>query len=164
MNSLILFGRFDDSLQVFRPLGPGEWVAGLIVAVQEAMQEILEILLGALHAVRQALFAKNAEEALNQVHPGSMRGGVVKLDLLMAAKPSPRGFILVDVQIVHDHMQFPLGVGSHNVVHEPQKVDRGAPVPDMSDDLAGGNLQGCDHGLRSVPDIFIGPTPRGFGT
>jgi hypothetical protein len=40
----------------------------------------------------------------------------VKLDLLMAAKPSPRGFILVDVQIVHDHMQFPLGVGSHNEV------------------------------------------------
>ena len=97
MKSLILLGRLDDTLQVFRSLGPGEWVAGLVVVVQETMQEVFEILFGPLHAVRQALLAKHAEEALNQVHPGSMRGGVVKLDLRMAAKPSPRRFILVDV-------------------------------------------------------------------
>jgi len=33
-----------------------------------------------------------------------MRGGVVKLDLLMAAEPSPGGLVLVDVEVVHDNV------------------------------------------------------------
>ena len=34
----------------------------------------------------------------------------------------------------------------------------------MSDHFSGGNLQGGDHRLRSVPDILIGPALRVPGT
>ena len=74
------------------------------------MQEVLKVPFGVLHAVRQALLAENAEEALDQVHPGGMRGCVVKLDLLMAAEPSPRRLVLVDVEVVHDDVQFSVPV------------------------------------------------------
>ena len=54
MNSLIVLGGLDDSLQVFGTLGPGEGVAGLVVAGEEAMQEVLKVPFGVPHAVRQA--------------------------------------------------------------------------------------------------------------
>ena len=69
MKSLIILGRLDDSLQVLRPFGPGEGIAGLVVAGDEAVEQFFEIPLGMLHAVGQALLAENAEEALDQVHP-----------------------------------------------------------------------------------------------
>ena len=88
MKSLILLGCLDDSLEVFGTLGPREWIAGFVVAGEEAVEEFLEILFGALHAVRQALLAENAEEALDQIQPRSMRGSVVKVNLWTAAEPS----------------------------------------------------------------------------
>ena len=66
MKGLIVLGRLNDSLQVLGTLGPGEWVAGLVVAGEEAVQEVLKIPFGVLHAVRQALLAENAEETLDQ--------------------------------------------------------------------------------------------------
>ena len=97
MKSLIVLGCFDDSLQVFGAFGPSEWIAGLVVAVEEALKEFLEVLFGMLDAVSQALLAEDAEETFDEVHPRGMRGGVVKADLRMATEPSPGCFILVDV-------------------------------------------------------------------
>lgn len=91
-------------------------------------------------------------------------GRVVKVDLRMANQPSPGRLVFVDVQVVHDHMEFPVGVASHDVIHKAEKVYRGAPVTDMSEHFAGGNLQGGDHGLGSMPNVLIGPAPRLGGT
>jgi len=164
VKSLIVLGGLDDSLQVFGAFGPSEWITGLVVAGQEAVEQFLEILLGMLDAVRQTLLAEDAEETFDQVHPRGMRGRVVKVDLRMANQPSPSRLVFVDVQVVHDHMEFPVGVGSHDVVHKAEKVYRSAPVTNMSDHFAGGNLQGGDHGLGSMPDVLIGPAPRFGGT
>ena len=164
MKSLIVLGGLDDSLQVFGTFGPSEWITGLVVAGEEAVEQFLEILFGMLDAVRQTLLAEDAEETFDEVNPRGMRGRVVKGDLRMAHQPSPGRLVLVDVQVVHDHVEFPVGVGSHDVIHEPEKVYRGAPVADMSDHFAGGNFQGGEHRLGSVPDILIGPTPRLLGT
>ena len=38
VKSLIVLGGFDDSLQVFGAFGPGEWITGLVVAGQEAVE------------------------------------------------------------------------------------------------------------------------------
>ena len=97
MKSLILLGGLDDPLQVFGAFGPGEWIAGLVVAGEEAVEEFLEILLGMLDAMRQALLTENAEEAFDEVDPRCMRGGVVKEDLRMATEPSPGCLVLMDV-------------------------------------------------------------------
>ena len=112
MKSLVILGGLDDSLQVFGAFGPSEWIAGLVVAGEEAVEEFLEILLGMLNAMRQALLAEDAEEAFDQVHPRGMRGRVVKVDLRMAAEPSPSRLVLVDVQVVHNHVERPLRIGS----------------------------------------------------
>ncbi len=69
MKSLIIFGSLDDPLQVFRAFGPSEWMAGLVVAGEEAVEEFLEILFGMLDAMRQTLLAEDAEEAFDEVHP-----------------------------------------------------------------------------------------------
>ena len=164
MKSLIVLGGLDDSLQVCGAFGPSEWTTGLVVAGQEAVEPFLEVLLGMLHAVRQTPLAEDAEEIFDQIHPRGMRGRVMKVDLRMANQPSPSRLVFVDVQVVHDHMEFPVGVGSHELVHKAEKVYRGAPVTDMSDHFAGGNLQGGDHGLGSMPDVLMGPAPRLGGT
>jgi hypothetical protein len=97
VKSLVVLGGLDDALQVCGALGPGEGIAGLVVAGEEAVEEFLEILLGMLDAVRQALLAEDAEETFDEVHPRGMRGGVVKVDWRMATEPSPSRLVLVDV-------------------------------------------------------------------
>jgi hypothetical protein len=97
VKSLIVLGGFDDSLQMLRAFGPGEWIAGLVVAGQKAVEEFLEFLLGMLNAVCQTLLAEDAEEAFDEVHPRGMHRRVVKVDLRTATEPSPRRFVLMDV-------------------------------------------------------------------
>ena len=97
MKSLIVLGGLDDSLQAFGAFGPSKWVAGLVVAGQEAVEQFLQVLLGMLDAVRQTLLAEDAEETFDEVHPRGMRGRVVKVDLGMANQPSPSRLVLVDV-------------------------------------------------------------------
>jgi len=108
---LIILGGRDDSLQVFGAFGPGEGITGLVVAGEEAVEQFLEILLGMLDAVRQTLLAENAEETFDEVYPRGMGGGVVKADLSMSHQPSPGRLVLLDVQLVYDHVEFPVGVG-----------------------------------------------------
>ena len=122
MKSLIILGGFNDVLEMYRALGPSEGIARLVIAGEETLEEFLEILLGTLNAVRQTLFAEDAEETLDEIHPRGMRGRVVKVNLRMATKPAPSRLVLVDVQIVHNHVEFPVGVGAHHRIHEPEKV------------------------------------------
>jgi hypothetical protein len=65
VKDLIFLGPLDDSLQVFGPFGPSEWVACLVVAGDETLEQVLEILFGMLDAVRQTLFAEDTEETLD---------------------------------------------------------------------------------------------------
>jgi hypothetical protein len=69
-------------------------------------------------------------------------GGVVKVDLRMTSPPSSRRVVLVEVEIVRDHVEFPVGESAHNLIHKAEKVYRGASIADMSEHFAGGNLQG----------------------
>ena len=69
MSRLILLGGFDNVLQWFGAFGPGERATGGVVAGQEAVEQVLEILLGSWHAVRWALFAEDAKEAFDEIYP-----------------------------------------------------------------------------------------------
>ena len=39
MKNLIFFGRLDDALQVFGALGPGEWIAGFVIAGEKPKEK-----------------------------------------------------------------------------------------------------------------------------
>jgi hypothetical protein len=47
-----------------------------------------------LHALNERLLGQNAEEALNHIHPGGVRGEVVKMHTRMLQKPLFGGFVL----------------------------------------------------------------------
>jgi hypothetical protein len=66
VKSLVVLSGFNDSLQVFGTFGPSEWITGLVVAGEETVQQLLEILLGMLDAVCQTLLAEDAEETFDQ--------------------------------------------------------------------------------------------------
>jgi hypothetical protein len=95
---------------LFGPFGPGEGAAIGVVAGDELLKEFLEILFGSLHAVRQSLLAQDAEEAFDQIQPGSMGRSVVELDSWVAPEPAAGGLILVDVQIIRNDMEFSIGI------------------------------------------------------
>jgi len=67
VKSLVILGGFDDSLQVFGTFGPSEWITGWVIAGEETVQQLLEMLLGMLAAVCQTLLAEGAEETFDQV-------------------------------------------------------------------------------------------------
>ena len=163
MDSLIFLGGFDDALKLLWAFGPGERITGLVVVGKESAKEFFEILFRSLDAVGQPLLTENTEEAFDEIQPGGMSRGVMKPHLWMTVQPAAGSFILMNVQVIDYHVQLAIRMSSHNLIHEPQEVDGGAPVTDVSHHLAGSNFQSSDQGLGSVPDIFIGPTLRLFG-
>lgn len=162
MDSLIFLGGFDEALKLLWPFGPGERITGLVVVGKESAKEFFEILFRSLDAVGQPLLTKNTEEAFDEIQPGGMSRGVMKPHLWMTIQPTAGSFILMNVQVIDYHVQVAIRMGSHDIIHEPQKVDGGAPVTNVSHHLAGSNFQSSDQGLGSVPDILIRPTLRLF--
>src|SRR5260370_32905022 len=82
---------------------------------------------------------------------------VMKMLSWMVHEPLTGCFIIVDIEIVQDNMEFTEGIGLHPVIHETQKVHRRAAVADMRDDFASGYFEGCQERLRTMPDILVGP-------
>jgi hypothetical protein len=48
----MFFGGFDNVLQLFGAFGPGEGTTSVVVAGQKSVEQVFEILLGSLYAVR----------------------------------------------------------------------------------------------------------------
>ena len=55
-------------------------------------------------------------------------------------------------------MQVDLGASRHHVVQKEEEVHRGAPLPDLRQDLAGGHLEGGQQRLRTLADVLIAPS------
>lgn len=163
MSCLVVLGGLDNVLEFFGSLGPGERLAGVVVAVKKVREEIFEILLGVLHAVRKPLLAQDTEEALDQIDPGCVRGSVVKAHPGMAADPASQSFVFVDVQIIRHDVQFAIRIGPHDFIHEAEEIHRSAPIPNVSEHFSGGNFQGGNQRLRSVSHVLVGPATRLVG-
>ena len=106
MGGLILLGCFDNALEVFRALGPSEGSRILAVLLQVSKQQILQVFLGTLHALRQRLPGENAEKAFDRVHPGGVRGSVVEMHPRMSQQSLFGRFVLVDVQVIQHNVKF----------------------------------------------------------
>ena len=70
------------------PLGPHERLGVLVVRDDVIQQELLELAFRSVHALRQALFAKDAEEAFDHVDPGGMGGCVGEVHVGMSSQPA----------------------------------------------------------------------------
>src|SRR4029450_2946003 len=131
MGGLILFGRFDDALELLRPFGPSERRRVLTVFLEVSNQKILQVFLGALHALCPWLPSENAKKAFDHVHPGGMGWGVVEMYSRMTQEPIFGRFILVDVEVIQNDVKFVDWIGLHHLVHEPQEIHRRAAITDM---------------------------------
>ncbi len=163
MFGLVLLGRFNDPPEFFRSLPPSEGLTGIIVVGKELQQKVLELLLGAMNTLRQTSLAQDAEEAFHHIHPRGVGGGMVKVHARVMLQPSFRRIILVNVQVVQDDVKVAARKSGGHVVHKAQEVYRGPALLDMRQDLAGGNLQRGQQGLRAMTDVLVGPTPRFLG-
>ena len=141
MGGLILLGRFDDALELVRPLSPSERRGVLAVFVEVANQKVLQVFLGALYALRQCLPGENAKKAFDHIHPGRVGRGVVEMYSRMAQEPLFGRFVLVNIEVIENDVKFVGRIGLHDLVHEAQEIHRRAAVTDMSDDLSGGDLE-----------------------
>ena len=73
------------------------------------------------------------------------------------SEPALGGSAFVNVQVIQEHMQFPLRVVAPHLVQETQEVDSGPSSP-FAPHPAGGNFQGGPQRVAPVPDVFMGPT------
>lgn len=111
-----------------------------------------------MNALLEPTPGQDAEKAFGQIDPGGVSRSMVEVDLGMPPEPSLDGSVLVDVQIVQDDVKLMVRVVPGHLVHETQEID-GGPSLHFSQSPAGGNLQGGQQRVGSVPDIFMGPTP-----
>ena len=64
----------------------------------------------------ECLPGQNAEKALDHVHPGGVRGGVVEMHSGMAQKPLFGCFVFVKVEIVKNDVKFADGIRPADLV------------------------------------------------
>ena len=85
VRGLVFLGGFYDALRFLRAFGPHGGDSRCCGNV--ARQELLKFSFGVVHALRQVLLAKDAEETFHHLDPGSMGWRVVKVHLRMALQP-----------------------------------------------------------------------------
>ena len=108
VSRLIFLGGLDDALELLRSLGPHERLGVLVVLDDVIQQELLELAFRSVHALRQTLFAKDAEEAFDHVNPGGMCGGVVEVHVGMSSQPAIGCFVFVNVEVVEERRATPV--------------------------------------------------------
>ena len=83
MGRLVLLGRLDDPLQFTRPFGPHKRGAMLVIVRNVLYEKILELTRRPMNALGQSLARENAEEALDEIHPGGMGRDIVEVHARM---------------------------------------------------------------------------------
>ena len=79
MGCLVLLGRLDDPLQFARPFGPHKRSVMLVIVSNVLYEKILQLTLRLMNALGQSLASENAEEALDEIHPGGMGRDIVEV-------------------------------------------------------------------------------------
>jgi hypothetical protein len=63
---------------------------------------------------------------------------------------------LMNVEIVHDHVQFALGISRHDFVHEGEEIPAATPLKVPRLHLSGGHFQGRQQGGSAMPFVLAG--------
>ena len=161
---ILLLRCLDDALELLRAFGPDERSRMLVVAGDVVQQEFFQSL-GVVHTLSQGLLAQDTEEAFHHVDPGSMGRSVMEVHAGMPLQPVPHRLVLVNVEIVENHVQLALRKGGNDVLEEAKKVERSAALLDVGYHLATGELQRRQQDLGSEchgghTHWSIGPSSR----
>ncbi len=138
--------------------GPDEGAGSVVPAVDEGPDLGGQVLYRGEGSPVDGLLLDDGEPDLDQVQPRTGRRREVEMDTWIRGKPVADFDRLVGCVVIHDQMQFLVGVGLRNVFEEPQKLLAAVPRLGDSGDLAGGDLQRCEQRRRAVTDVIMGAT------
>src|SRR5208282_5085464 len=106
---------------------PFERGCGLWVAADKAIDGFPQLPGVGAAEMAQGLTAENAEPYLHQVEPGSVGGNEVQMNVGVTRPPAVP-LRRVGIEIVHDDVQLPSGMGRDHIVHEVEKLTPPAAV------------------------------------
>ena len=89
-----------------------------------------------MNRLLKALAGQNAEEALDQIHPRSVGGRVVKADVWVKFEPCPCLLILVRVQIVQNDIEPLALVRLDQTIQKREEIGRGSALFYVGDHFA----------------------------
>ena len=137
-------------------LGPGEWVAVLVPAVDEGADLGVEVLDGGEDSSVDGRTVDDGEEDLDHVEPGGAGGGEVDVGAGVGLQPGAHLGGLVGCVVVHHQVQLVVGVGARDLAQEDEQL--GTAVAGLAGgcDAAGGDLQGGEQGGGGVPGVVVG--------
>ena len=92
--------------------------------------------------MRKPCLPRMLKKHSTRFNPGSVGGRVMEVHSGMPLQPVPCCFVLVDVEIVENHVQISGGKGCDHILEEAQEVDRSAALFDVSYHFAACNLEG----------------------
>ena len=148
---------FDGGEDVVGGLGPaeGSWVG--VDGVDVVTNRLLEFLCRTMDPAPELFFGQQGEEALDLVQPGSAGRREVDMPARMAGQPASHRRRLVGCVVVHDQMDVEV-VGDLGFESAPELKELAAAVTRkaLSDDLAGGDVEGGEQRGGAVAHVVMG--------
>src|ERR1700746_725577 len=160
------YGESDLSdTAIFEPplvdllLGPREWRCCLIVGYDECIDVFLQLLKRGEGCAAKRLALEDEKPSLDLVEPGRARWREVEVNLRVFLKPAIAFF--VGVEIIEDDVQFAVREGGNHAVHEAEKLDTGATLGMLGNNLPVGDLKRGKQGRGAVPPVIMALARQG---
>ena len=96
---------------------PFEGGGSLVIGLDKIINRLPQLSGGSEAGSFEGAATQDAEPDLNLVEPTGVSGGVVKMDVFVAAQPGV-AFRLVGVEVVDDDVKLPSGISGHQFIHE----------------------------------------------
>ena len=126
----------------------------LVVGFDEAVHRLSQGPYRFERAASQGPFPEDAEPDFDLVHPGSMRGRVMEMDVGVSGQPSLY-LGLVGPEVVEDDVDLPVGPGRDDPIHEGQELPSLAALEVSCPDQPGGHVQGGEQRGGSVALVLM---------
>jgi len=126
-----------------------------IPRLNEAMNEVAQVLSGADTGATQTLATQDREPDLDLVEPRAMGGQPVESDLgALGGAPVQHGLLLMKAGVVYNQMPATVGVAGAQGAQEVAKLQIGMALIALGEDLPRADLKGGKESDSAVADIL----------
>ncbi len=134
--------------------GPGERLGARVVALDEGIDLVPDLLRRGEAGALEGGAAEDREPDLDLVHPGGVGRREVEADVSMTREPAVP-LRLVGAEVVEHDMDLALRVGGHDLVHEVEELDPPAATIVAGPNLAAGDVEGGEQRRRAMALVVV---------
>lgn len=135
---------------------PDEWLWISVMDVDVLADGRLEFTVAAVRSTSNLFLDDQADEALDEVHPGSTSRSEVEMESRSFGEPVPGQRCLVRAVVVEDEVDVELlGNRVCGPVEGIRELDRAVPAAQRTDDPPGNHLEGRGRRRRPVPRVVM---------